>query len=167
MTDLKVKSEEIADKVKLMKIYNEMLVLKKCKILTSEKHATIEGYLRLPDFTEEPIIYKMYFNKEENIYALFFKERDGSYTGFTLDYSDEEMVESLVKDCRYLKSSDNNDKTNGYRIFGYMVIAISLIGAFIGEGSGLLIITIPGVILSALFFGIGKILDEIQGLKDR
>lgn len=167
MQDLEFINKKLDQKVRNKKVYNQMLSLKRAKVLELQTLPSLEGYEKTSKIDKELLNYELYYNENQNVYALIETNTGTNIQGYLLDYKDEKLVKELVDKCEYLGSTLKFQETNGYKGLGFLIIIISLVGAFFWEGSGILIITIPGTILSALYFGIGKIIKDLEEIKNR
>ncbi len=172
MSDLEFYNQELEEQVELKKVYNQMLTLINIDILKQTNIATLDGFEKSTTLIGNTL-YDMYYNEQQNQYLLldkFPKKHDCKVTnnkGYLLDYSNKDLIESLVEKCRYLEQSHvEGVTTNNYTGLGAIIMVFSIVvGLLSGEAA---IIVIPsGILVSAIFFGIGRILREIELLKQK
>lgn len=164
MDKLKFFNDQFQEKVELKKIYNQILLLKRAEILKLEQLSSLEGYEKTALENSSKSLYSLYYNDQLKQYAVVKNNRIEGIYSYLLDYSDPELVDSLAKKCQYLESSDKTIEDNGYKGLGIIVLVVGVVlSLFAGELA--LVIIVPALLLSAIYFGISTIirkLDEVR-----
>ncbi|AIO18098.1 hypothetical protein KQ51_00195 [Candidatus Izimaplasma bacterium HR1] len=168
MFDLEYENSILEEKVRIKTIKDEINVLIKVDVLKSKVVDSIDGYEPIGKVEDAFLKYSLYYNSEKMTYANIKQGSSKTYRIYELDYSNPELVKKAVSNAFKLRtvSEEDNEGSFGYTVIGYVVLILGIV-CLIAAGSGGAIFIIPALLISALYFGISRIIKEINNIKNK
>jgi hypothetical protein len=174
--DIKEKIATLEDEIKYQKISNELLMLKKKKVLEEELIDDFDSYdiiYAFTDYNRDLVGYRLLSKKDQEIYAIMqlVDINSKNHKGIIADYGNNEYIERLIE---LSKLKDDVSRKPGIEEmlvgFGIAIIFLSVIASVLGMFSNVIAgfgILLGGVPIGLILLALSKMLVLLKEISDK
>lgn len=169
MLNLEYENKIIEQKLKYKKIKSNL----ECLIYTNKLQMQ-----KLPDITDFDIVvprvkhsdlFSLYYNKKTESYAFISQSTNKTYNAYILDYSNEELVDTFIKNIRLEDEKSGLKTKSGFSTLGWLILIIGSIlsiAGMLGNPLGMFLMILLFVLISSLFLGLGSIISRLKRFEE-